>query len=471
MGHIIEIIVMLSLVFSMGTTEQRSMLNGARNVLDDGWVKVTSKGEIECKENQDFACSLTKEEAEMLEDNADLACPYVHEPVENFRLSYVVEGYINLKEKQADLAVNLTCDGKETTYHLFIKDDWLYLNTAFFEKQYEKDSRININTEFYKEGYSKNIFQDIKQEYITIPLEQWEDVTNYIMYYDYAVLQQFGKALAEKMPIEYQGSEYTINMDGSKQADLFMAVVDFKTHNEYFGCKELSSEERDNLKSAISKACKNTRFIGKANISKDKMTYDNEFNLNLLTGDRLEGKISILFEKAENHVVNLPEDVKKIKKIDSYYYGARILFYIDDSSTVASLNKQIKNEEYDEYMTSAYTFLSEGHRYIDPYGLNQTFNIVVEYDKKSKQCYWTSLDNIDLGKYQAWDKTFKKTKAGREYPSYIVDTGACKDIKALVLADGEHYLIAVRDLIKAGVAEEIEVEDGTRYVVVSFPLI
>ena len=217
MGHIIEIIVMLSLVFSMGTTEQRSMLNGARNVLDDGWVKVTSKGEIECTENQDFACSLTKEEAEILEDNADLACPYVHEPVENFRLSYVVEGYINLKEKQADLAVNLTCDGKETTYHLFIKDDRLYLNTAFFEKQYEKDSRININTEFYKEGYSKNIFQDIKQEYITIPLEQWEDVTNYIMYYDHAVLQQFGKALAEKMPIEYQGSEYTINMDGSNR--------------------------------------------------------------------------------------------------------------------------------------------------------------------------------------------------------------------------------------------------------------
>lgn len=71
-----------------------------------------------------------------------------------------------------EITVELKKNEKKNKYHLRIRDGWLYLDTALLEELYEKDPSININTEFYKEGYSRNIFQDIKQLYITIPVEQ-----------------------------------------------------------------------------------------------------------------------------------------------------------------------------------------------------------------------------------------------------------------------------------------------------------
>lgn len=471
MNQIIEVLVMLSLAFSMGTTQQQSMIKGIKNVVDSGWIRVVSQGEIEGKDGHGLDNGFSEEEERVLEDNARWVTPYDYNIVDDMNIKYTLEGYINLNEKQADLTIGLINEGKEENHHIWIKDGWLYVDTALVEAIYEKDSSITANTEFYKEGYSRNIFQDIKQEYITIPVHQWKDVMAYTggWHYDEAMLKQLVEIVSRQVPIEQQGNQYTLHMNDSNFTGIFMEVIDFfKRNNKYYGYEGGSSEERKVLNGAITKVCQDTSLIATIAIDKDKVVLNNEFNLCSAYCDRLKGKVSASLETVKTYTFDLPQDVKRIKNIRSYYYGARIVYVIDDSETVKDINKL--NKEGYIYTSSSTTYIDDGHRYIDPLEINKAYNIVIEYDKKNKQCYWTSLDNIDLSDYINWNKTFKKTTTGLAYPSYIIDIKKCEYLKTITLIDGQTHLVSVGDLMKAGLAEEYDINDG-KYIVVTFPLV
>jgi len=360
---------------------------------------------------------------------------YMDIPIEEGKVKFDVEGYINVEDECAQLRVEFleNAKGKIPDIQIFLTPDVICMNRDYLITQSESNRFDRIKEKYisWPTTYELEALQSFKKS------EKW-----------YPKISQIVKEIEVNMPLTQNGRTYTLNLNHDQMGEiskdyakgiyaqldemiaLYLEMIEEEIDlgevpqdeiptsyedKDYAAYYEVQSkefkEEMDKyfsdgeyfemLKYFVQGSVYGSVLHMNTSFKEDSMMSTYKGKSQFLKQYSTNYDVAIEIKRAQKHSINLPKEMRKLtlEQREAYDNVEVSTFYIEKGycdTTIEDIRKVIEQQGIDNsgYYEEIEGFTTKSDAYVNLQTIAYRLNYVLQYDESKKQYYLVSEDEI-----------------------------------------------------------------------------